>query len=276
MPYCIVFPGQGTQFPGMSGGLTLPDIPERLHMLMSEGPEEQLNMTFNAQPAVLAVSMALYKDSNLEAPSFVMGHSLGEYTALTVSGAISLPEALRLVKKRGEFMQECPEGSMAAVIGLSEAELLQVIAPFENVWIANINGANQIVISGKRDAVGKVVAQLKESKIKTVPLSVSVASHCPVMEQARQKLSGYLKNIEIKMPQFPVIFNTTARTEGSVNEIKGLLERQLISPVRWEESVMYAIENGVDTFIEIGPKIVLSPMIRRIAPGIKVEQITVR
>jgi [acyl-carrier-protein] S-malonyltransferase len=260
----------------MSGSLDLSDIPEELYMLMSEGPEEQLNMTFNAQPAVLAVSMALYKDSGLDAPSFVMGHSLGEYTALAASGSIPLQEAIRLVKKRGDFMQECPEGSMAAVIGLSEEELLKVIGPLENVWIANINGAGQIVISGKKDAVEKTVALLKESKVRAVPLSVSVASHCPVMEQARQKLSGYLKVIEIKKPMFPVVFNATARTESSVNEIKSLLERQLISPVRWEDSVRYVIENGVDTFIEIGPKPVLSPMIRRINPGVKVEQITVR
>lgn len=276
MPYCIVFPGQGTQFPGMSENLDLPDMPEGLAELMAFGPEEQLNLTYNAQPAVLGVSIALWEKSDLHSPDYIMGHSLGEYTALVAAGSITLKEALDLVKKRGEFMHSCPGGAMAAVIGLPEEELSNLVAPFEKVWIANINGAGQIVISGTTDTMNAAVSLLKEKKIKVVPLKVSVASHCPLMENASNSLFKYLKDIRFEEPSSEVIFNTTARTEHSPEIIKDLLKKQLTSTVRWEESILHAINNGVDRFIEIGPKSVLASIIKRIAPGIAVETRTAR
>ena len=276
MPYCVVFPGQGTQFKGMTGGLNLADIPDELRKLMAEGPEEELNLTMNAQPAVLSVSIALWKESGFNAPALIMGHSLGEYSALVASGALKLSDAVSLVKKRGEFMQDSPAGSMAAVMGITETDLAKAIAPLGDVFIANINGAGQIVISGTKDAVQRAIPILKGIKARVVPLSVSVASHCPLMNGASEKLSEYLKDIKISKPDCDVVFNATAKTETDPCQIKNLLKRQLISPVRWSQSVEYAISKGIDTFIEIGPKSVLAALIKKIAPGINCEILTVK
>jgi [acyl-carrier-protein] S-malonyltransferase len=276
MPYCIIFPGQGTQFVGMADGLDLNGMPDGLVSLMMNGPEDELNITYNAQPAVLGVSISIWKNSGLDAPSMVMGHSLGEYTALVACGAVSLSDAIGLVTKRGELMQACPSGSMAAVMGLSEGELSDAIAPFGDIWIANINGAGQIVISGKREAVGTAVAALKEKKARVVPLNVSVASHCPLMSQAGEKLSVLLNDIEIKEPKCDVIFNVTAEEERNPESIRNLLTRQLTSPVRWEQSIKRAADLGIDTFIEIGPKSVLAPLVRKTIPGINIETRTLK
>ena len=276
MPYCVVFPGQGTQFKGMTGGLNLADIPDELGKLMAEGPEEELNLTMNSQPAVLSVSIALWKESGFDSPAIVMGHSLGEYSALVVSGALTLSDAVSLVKKRGEFMQASPSGSMAAVMGITETDLIKAITPLGDVFIANINGAGQIVISGTKDAIQRAIPILKEKKARVVPLSVSVASHCPLMNDASEKLSEYLKEIKISKPVCDVVFNVTAMTETEPGLIKDLLRRQLISPVRWAQSVEYAISKGIDTFIEIGPKSVLAALIKKIAPGINCEIRTVK
>jgi [acyl-carrier-protein] S-malonyltransferase len=276
MQYCIVFPGQGTQFKGMTGGLNLSDVPDELGKLMAEGPDEELNLTINAQPAVLSVSIALWKESGFDSPAMVMGHSLGEYSALVASGALKLTDAVSLVKKRGEFMQAAPAGSMAAVMGITETDLTEAITPFGDVFMANTNGAGQIVISGTKDAVKSAVLLLKERKARVVPLSVSIASHCPLMNGASEKLSEYLKEIEIIKPLCDVVFNVTAKTETDPGKIKDLLRRQLISPVRWAQSVEYAISKGIDTFIEIGPKSVLAALIKKIAPGINCEILTVK
>jgi [acyl-carrier-protein] S-malonyltransferase len=276
MQYCIVFPGQGTQFIGMTGGLDLSGVPDDLGKLMAEGPEEQLNLTMNAQPAVLSVSLALWKESGFDSPAMVMGHSLGEYSALVASGSLKLTDAVSLVKKRGEFMQASPAGSMAAVVGLTETDLAEALAPLGDVYMANINGAGQIVISGTKDAVERAVPLLKEKKARVVPLNVSVASHCPLMNDASERLSEYLKQIEINKPVCDMVFNVTARTETDPDQIKDLLRRQLISPVRWAQSVEYAISKGIETFIEIGPKSVLAALIKKIAPGFNCEILTVK
>ncbi len=276
MPYCIVFPGQGTQFKGMTGGLDLADIPDALGKLMAEGPEEELNLTMNAQPAVLSVSIALWKISGFDSPAIVMGHSLGEYTALVASGALTLTDAIALVKKRGEFMQASPSGSMAAVMGITETALSETISPLGDVYMANINGAGQIVISGTKEGIEKAVLLLKEKKARVIPLSVSVASHCPLMNDASEKLLEYLNGIKISKPVCDIVFNTTASTETDPAQIKNLLRRQLISPVRWAQSVEYAVSKGIDTFIEIGPKSVLSALIKKIVPGIRCEILTVK
>jgi [acyl-carrier-protein] S-malonyltransferase len=276
MPYCIVFPGQGTQFKGMAGGLNLADIPDELGKLMAEGPEEELNLTTNAQPAVLSVSITLWKDSGFDSPAIVMGHSLGEYSALVASGALTLADAIALVKKRGEFMQASPSGSMAAIMGITEADLADTLNRIENVYMANINGAGQIVISGTKDGIERAVPLLKEKKARVVPLSVSVASHCPLMNDASEKLSEYLDKIQISKPVCDIVFNATAGTESDPAQIKSLLKRQLTSPVRWAQSVEYAVSRGIDTFIEIGPRSVLAALIKKIVPGIRCETLTVK
>jgi [acyl-carrier-protein] S-malonyltransferase len=260
----------------MTGGLNLSDVPDELGKLMAEGPEEELNLTTNAQPAVLSVSIALWKESGFDSPAMVMGHSLGEYSALVASGSLKLSDAVLLVKKRGEFMQASPAGSMAAVMGITETALAEAIAPLGDVYMANINGAGQIVISGTKDALERAVPLLKEKKARVVPLSVSVASHCPLMNGASEKLSEYLKQIEISKPVCDMVFNVTARTETEPGQIKDLLRRQLISPVRWAQSVEYAMSKGIDTFIEIGPKSVLAALIKKIAPGFNCKILTVK
>lgn len=276
MPYCIVFPGQGTQFKGMAGGLNLADIPDELGKLMSEGPEEELNLTTNAQPAVLSVSIALWKDSGFDSPAMVMGHSLGEYSALVASEALDFADALALVRKRGEFMQDSPPGSMAAVMGITETDLSETISTIGDVYIANINGSGQIVISGTKDAIEKALPLLKEKKARVVPLSVSVASHCPLMNDASEKLSEYLDKINIRKPHCDIIFNATAGTETDPAQIKNLLKLQLTNPVRWAQSVEYAVSKGIDTFIEIGPRSVLASLIKKIVPAIRCETLTVK
>ncbi|HPP80062.1 MAG TPA: acyltransferase domain-containing protein, partial [Deltaproteobacteria bacterium] len=217
MGYWLIFPGQGTQFPGMSRGLEITGaIPGTLRRLMEEGPAEELDLTLNAQPAVLSVSAALWKRSGLTDPLCVMGHSLGEYTALVAAGSLDLDEAVALVTKRAVLMEASSprKGSMAAVVGLSAGEVAKVCALFEDLWVANLNGASQVVISGRAESVDAAVPALKERGArKVVPLKVSVASHCPYMEQASAKLAEHLGSVGLGRPSCPVISNVTAGPE---------------------------------------------------------------
>jgi [acyl-carrier-protein] S-malonyltransferase len=279
MPYCLIFPGQGSQFPGMSKGLTLDTaVDDSLRTLMDNGPEDDLGQTVNAQPAVLSVSVALLERSGLKDPAAVMGHSLGEYTALVASGSLQVGKAIELVKKRAGFMEASrPKGTggMAAVIGLSEPEVEEVIAGINELWIANLNGADQVVISGSIQSITTAIPLLKDKGAKrVVPLKVSVASHCPYMDKAQKELSDYLKEITMKGPSCPLITNVSARPETDPDQLKTQLAQQLTSPVRFEESVRAAARMGIDTFIEIGPRSVLAPLIKRIVPGVNMEVIT--
>jgi len=279
MQYCLIFPGQGSQFPGMSKGLTLDTaVDDGLRTLMDNGPDYDLGQTVNAQPAVLSVSVALWERSGLKDPAAVMGHSLGEYTALVASGSLHVDKAIELVKKRAAFMEaSCPKGTggMAAVIGLSEPEVEEVIAGFSELWIANLNGASQVVISGNIQSINTAIPLLKDKGAKrVVPLNVSVASHCPYMDKAQEALADYLKEITIKGPSCPLIPNVSARPETDPDQLKTQLAQQLTSPVRFEESVRAAARMGIDTFIEIGPRSVLAPLVKRIVTGVNMEVIT--
>lgn len=263
----------------MSRGLTLVRaVDDGLRTLMEHGPEDELGQTVNVQPAVLSVSVALWEGSGLKDPAVVMGHSLGEYTALVAAGSLQADSALELVKKRAGFMDaSSPKGSggMAAVIGMSVQNIEEVISEFSDLWVANLNGASQVVISGSIRAIDSATPLLKEKGARrVVPLKVSVASHCPYMAHAREALEGYLKGIKIKEPSCPVISNVSARPETDPERIRVLLAEQLVSPVRFEESVRAAAGLGIDHFIEIGPRSVLAPLVRRIAPGTNVEVIT--
>ncbi len=278
MPYCLIFPGQGTQFPGMSDTLGLEDrVDPGLAVLMREGPAEALNDTLNAQPAVFAVSFALWLRAGLEPPAMIMGHSLGEYTALAASGALTFEEGLALVRQRARLMAEAlpdGEGAMAAVIGLLASEVEEVLAGVPDVWIANLNAPSQVVLSGKAASIAAVRAPLKaRGARKVVPLKVSVASHCPLMEGARQGLLGVLAEVALTPPLQPVVFNATAKEASDPDEIRSLLARQLVAPLQWEASVRYAASRGITRFVEIGPKSVLAPLVSRILPGARVEVI---
>ena len=279
MPYCLIFPGQGSQFPGMSKGLTLDAaVDDGLRTIMDNGPDYDLGQTINAQPAVLSVSVALWERSGLKDPAAVMGHSLGEYTALVASGSLQAGEAIELVKKRAVFMEASrPKGAggMAAVIGMSEPEVEEVITGVGELWIANLNGAFQVVISGSIHSIRTAIPLLKgKGARRVVPLKVSVASHCPYMDKAQEALADYLKGITMNMPSCPLIPNVSARPETDPNQLKTLLAQQLTSPVRFEESVRAVAGMGIDTFIEIGPRSVLAPLVKRIEPDVNMEVIT--
>lgn len=276
MPYCLLFPGQGTQFPGMDAGLDYSGLDERLKGLMHAGPEEELNQTVNAQPAVVAASLALWDKSEWKEPELVMGHSLGEYTALTVAGALGMDEALGLVAQRGRYMQASEPGAMAAVLGLERDRVEEILLRVGDVWLANINAPGQIVISGKVPAVAEASTRLKEVGAKVIPLKVSVASHCPLMRQAARELSEYLAGVNLSRPARRTVFNASALPEDDPALIRKLLADQLVSPVRWVESIEYALSQGIDHFIEIGPRSVLAAMVKRIAPRARVETRTIR
>jgi len=279
MPYCLIFPGQGSQFPGMSKGLTLDTaVDDGLRTLMDNGPDDDLGQTVNAQPAVVSVSIALWERSGLKDPAAVMGHSLGEYTALVASGSLPSGKAIELVKKRAVFMEaSCPKGAggMAAVMGMSETEVQEVIAGIGELWIANLNGDSQVVISGSIQSISTAVPLLKgKGARRVVPLKVSVASHCPYMDKAQKALADYLKGITMKGPSCPLISNVSAQAETDPARLKAQLAQQLTSPVRFAESVRVAAGMGIDTFIEIGPRSVLAPLIKRIVAGVNMEVIT--
>ncbi|MCP3761959.1 ACP S-malonyltransferase [Domibacillus sp. A3M-37] len=283
----FVFPGQGSQMVGM--GKSLADqhayIKEMLQKadkklgysltdIMFNGPEEKLTLTSNAQPALLAVSMAVLKRFEEEGiiPDFTAGHSLGEYSALAAAGAITYEEAVYAVHQRGNLMEEAVpagQGAMAAVLGMERAALEEVLAQVSKgsdiVAAANFNCPGQIVISGSKEGVEKASELLKEKGAKRViPLNVSGPFHSPLMEPAAEKLQLVLDEANIQPSQIPVIANVNAQPVTDAETIKENLVKQLYSPVLWEDSVQTMLEAGVDTFIEIGSGTVLSGLIKKV------------
>ncbi|WP_223700266.1 ACP S-malonyltransferase [Sutcliffiella deserti] len=283
----FVFPGQGSQSVGMGQELAKEyknvaaiinkadqKLGFNLSSLMFEGPQEELTLTYNAQPALLTTSISILQQLT-EAeivPDYVAGHSLGEYSALVAANAMSFEDAVYAVHLRGKFMEEAVpagEGTMAAVLGLDEATLKEVtelitreVAP---VQLANLNCPGQIVISGSVEGVKAASEKAKEKGAKRViPLVVSGPFHSSLMKPAAQKLSEALANCNIQDTRIPVIANVDAQAMQTSSEMCEKLVKQLYSPVRWEQSVEKMIELGVDTFIEVGPGKVLSGLIKKI------------
>ncbi len=283
----FVFPGQGSQSVGMLGDLyqnhqlireTLSEASEvlsfDLKQLIQDGPENLLNRTDNTQPALLAVSVALFRlwQQNIEiTPDVMAGHSLGEYSALVCSGVITFADALLLVQKRGQFMLEAvPEGTgaMAAIIGLDnslveqacrEAEIAQVVSA------VNYNSPGQLVIAGHKEAVNRAMELCKEAGAKrALPLPVSVPSHCALMRPAADKLAQSLAQIELSEPVIPVINNVDVSIERSTQKISDALIRQLFNPVRWTETVQSFQAKSINKLIECGPGRVLAGLCKRI------------
>lgn len=282
----FVFPGQGSQALGMLGEFsdqaivrnTFTEASEALGYdlwtLISEGPAEKLNQTNFTQPALLSASVAvwrLWQEKSQAQPTVLAGHSLGEYSALVCAGVLSLNDAVKLVEKRGELMQEAvPKGvgAMAAIIGLADDKIIAACekgAAGQVVSAVNFNSPGQVVIAGNKDAVERAGALCKDEGAKRVlPLPVSVPSHCALMKPAADKLALVFETIEFNTPTVDVINNVNVKVESSATEIKEALIKQLYSPVRWTETVAKMADDGIEFAVEAGPGKVLQGLNKRI------------
>jgi [acyl-carrier-protein] S-malonyltransferase len=294
MSLAFIFPGQGSQAVGMGAELAAAFAPARavfeevdqalgqhLSRLMREGPAEELTLTENAQPALMAVSLAVMRalasefGVAIDRAAFVAGHSLGEYSALASAGALSLTDAARLLRLRGEAMQRAApvgHGAMASLIGpKSDLALAEAAAEAGSaagvVVVANDNNDGNVVISGTKAAVELAIEKAKELGARAIPLNVSAPFHCPLMESAAEEMREALAETAIGPPSVPLVANFTARPTLDPETIRTLLVEQITGRVRWRESVLWlAGEGGIDRFAEAGSGKVLAGMVRRIAP----------
>jgi [acyl-carrier-protein] S-malonyltransferase len=287
----IVFPGQGSQSPGMGKELfenfavarqVFAEADEALGFPISrlcfDGPAEELQLTENTQPAILTVSVAAFRvlaEAGISAPAFVAGHSLGEYSALVAAGALNLSDAVRTVRARGRYMQDAVPvgtGAMAAVMG---GELSQVQRACEDASgaqvcsVANINSPNQVVIAGNTEAVDRAIELLKDTAKRLTKLKVSAPFHCALMKPAQDRLAADLERLTFNEPAIPVVTNVDARVTREPDLLRDSLVRQVSSPVRWLESMQVLIQAGVDTFVEAGPGKILSGLMRQTSREIK-------
>ncbi len=288
----FLFPGQGSQAVGMARALyerygVVKSLFEEastvlgrdMGSLLFDGPAEELDLTRNAQTALVVANQASLLALNETigiSPSMVAGHSLGEYSALVSAGVLSFADALKLVDLRGKFMQEAVEvgeGAMCAVLGLDTGLLTDICTKASTadnlVVVANINCPGQVVISGHTGAVERAKeASIKAGASRAIMLKVSVPSHSPLMEAAAERLSEVMADIEFRPFKVPVVTNVEARPLKDCSRVPGLLRSQLVSPVRWTESIEMIRGSGVDTMIEVGPGKVLSTLLKRIDKGI--------
>lgn len=286
----FIFAGQGAQYVGM--GKELADnikssrevfeeadkaLGFSISSLCFEGSKEELDKTENTQPAILTTSIAALsalEDKGIK-PDVTAGLSLGEYSALVCSKVLNFTDAVKLVKKRGKFMQEAVpvgSGTMAAVLGLSSEEVKNICecaSEYGIVEPANFNCPGQIVIGGEIKAVNEASEKAKEKGARVVPLSVSAPFHTSMLESAARKLEEELKNVELECINTPIITNVTADYVRDKSEVKDFLKTQVMSSVLWENTIRKMIENGVDTFVEIGPGKVLSGFVKKVDRKVK-------
>lgn len=287
MKIAFVFPGQGSQYVGMGKELCA-KYPEAaavyeqadaslgfsLSRLCFEGPREELDHTAITQPAVLTTSiacLAALQKAGVPAPAAVAGHSLGEYSALVAAGSLSFSDAVRLVRKRGQFMQEAVPlgvGGMAAVMGLIGKEVAAVCQTAGGTGVveaANLNCPGQVVIAGTNEGLNAAEPLLKEAGARRViPLAVSAPFHSSLMLPAGERLAAELEQVTLSEPLLPVVANVSADYVSTAPEIKASLIKQVSSPVRWEECIMRLVDDGIKTFIEVGPGKVLSGLNKKI------------
>ena len=291
--FAMVFPGQGSQTVGMLAELAgdYPIVQETfkqasevlgydLWQLVQEGPAEELNKTWQTQPALLTASVAVYrvwqqKYSELK-PEVMAGHSLGEYSALVCAGVLDFQDAVKLVELRGKLMQQAvPEGTgaMYAIIGLDNEAIINACKQAEQgevVSAVNFNSPGQVVIAGAKAAVERAAALCKEAGAKrALPLAVSVPSHCTLMKPAADQLSVSLESITLKAPVVAVLNNVDVKAETDAVAIRNALVRQLYSPVRWTETVEKMAQNGVEVLVEVGPGKVLNGLTKRIVDSLQ-------
>lgn len=291
----LLFPGQGSQRVGMGRRLaaehpaaaaTMAEADDALDFALSrlcfEGPESDLTRTEYCQPAILTISVAQWRALGAEhglRPRWLAGHSLGEYAALVVAGALAFRDAVQLVRLRGRLMQSAvPEGigAMAAIVGLDDTVVTAICgeaAAGEVVSPANFNGAGQIVVAGHRGAVERAMQAAKAAGGRVIPLTVSAPFHCPLMAPAAAGLASALDAVEIRTPEVPIVTNVEAALNDDPSRIRELLVAQVTAPVRWAESMQLLQALGCQRAIEVGPGQVLTKLLQRMRLGISVAAI---
>jgi [acyl-carrier-protein] S-malonyltransferase len=291
----FVFPGQGSQYVGMGKEFydnfclakeVFEEADDALRFSISslcfQGPEEALKLTENTQPAVLTASIAALRVLQSEkgiAPHLTAGHSLGEYSALVASGALTFADAVQIVRLRGRFMQEAVpvgEGAMAAILGMEREQiekLCEEVSSGEVLTPANFNCPGQIVIAGHSKAVDRAIERVKQEGKKAVLLPVSAPFHSPLMKPAGERLEKVLDGVAVRDLKVPVVTNVEAEINTSKERVKGLLVAQVSSPVRWEESILRMTEDGIEQVFEIGPGKVLSGLMKRINPKVETKNL---
>ena len=295
--FSVIFPGQGSQIVGMAKEfynnfdyvreyfLFADDLlRKKLSNIILNGPKDDLDLTENTQPAIFLVSYSIYKvieketNFKIKDAKFYAGHSLGEYSALCCAESLSFEQTIKLLKSRGEAMQNAVpkgEGGMMAVLGTEIEMISKILNDYKEYecYIANDNSVGQVVISGATKSLEVFGNKLKEKKIKFVNLPVSAPFHCPLMKNATNEMQNKIQDTNFSDPIIDIISNVTASPQNKSQEIKKLLTEQIEKPVRWRESVINMINLGVNSFIEIGPGKVLSGLIKRIDRNVKLNQV---
>jgi len=296
--FSIVFPGQGSQKVGMVKEFyekydlakrIFKDADEILNVpitkIIFEGPDHQLNLTENTQPAIFLASYCIFEiikkefEYDFKKFKFFAGHSLGEYSALACLGSISFEDTLKILQKRGKFMQEAVpsgEGAMLAVLGISSKELDKILEENKDsyeCYIANDNSQLQVVVSGLKKDINLMSDDLSSKKIKNLKLNVSAPFHCKYMKKASENMKSFINDLKMNELDKPIISNVTAKETSSSKDIKSLLISQIEKKVRWLECVEYMINKGVENFVEIGPGKVLSGLIKRINKNVNVNSV---
>lgn len=283
----FLFPGQGSQFVGMGRDL-VEMLPETrglfdaadeicglpISRLCFEGPMDELTLTENLQPAITVTSLCFLSALNSSGAKATVsaGHSLGEFGALASAGVLSPHDAIRLVHKRGQLMHReslCNPGSMAAVLGLEIETVRKIVAEAGDggvLAVANHNTAEQVVITGERELVARAVDVVKESGGRAMELRVSGAWHCDLMKNAVDEFREFMDHVSFSSPESTVLLNATAQPETDPQRIKDIMSKQLVSPVRWYDIMRELIDRGVDVFVEVGPKRVLTGLLKKIVP----------